>query len=246
MNDFREFARLASQTVTENVKKENLVDFLLLELVSEVGELADVRKRVLRGVLPWHDAREKYLDELGDVAWALGVLCSLLVDDPTRPLSHVIEKLRKRKKQGTIEDKTKRDKPISCPLPEEDLPAKDLFRLVMELSCESPYGMFLYPSQETETQKKLVKLLPKLENKIKEELPILMATFLSSTPDPGDADPLYLAGMLSLVAGNIPREWWESYRKKAIICLETYRNTRLVKDSPALSEAIRSITARVV
>lgn len=49
--------------------KETAKDYVLLGLVSEVGELAGIAKRILRGDHTLEQARPKILKELGDICW---------------------------------------------------------------------------------------------------------------------------------------------------------------------------------
>lgn len=44
-------------------------DYVLLGLFSEIGELAGIAKRILRGDYTMESVRDEILDELGDVCW---------------------------------------------------------------------------------------------------------------------------------------------------------------------------------
>lgn len=83
----------------------NKINYPILGLVGEAGELANKYKKVLRdnnGGLS-EDKRQALIDELGDVLW----YCAALANDLEVSLEEVatrnIDKLRSRAERGTIQ-----------------------------------------------------------------------------------------------------------------------------------------------
>ena len=65
---FSEYSKRAAETQMESCKNE---DYLRLGLISEVGELAAIFKRAIRGDFKLEDKQEDIILELGDICWYL-------------------------------------------------------------------------------------------------------------------------------------------------------------------------------
>jgi len=97
------YQKLATKTAIYG--EGNKINYPILGLLGEAGEIANKYKKVLRddaGLLT-EEKREALLDELGDVLW----YCAALANDLDATLAHVatrnIEKLRARAERGTIQ-----------------------------------------------------------------------------------------------------------------------------------------------
>lgn len=95
-------SRAASTSLLE--PSEN-VDYFILGLVGEAGEIANKYKKVIRddgGVLT-DDRRWAIIGELGDVGWYLAMICEALGADFGGVLTGNLQKLAARKAAGTIQ-----------------------------------------------------------------------------------------------------------------------------------------------
>ena len=70
---FEEYSKRAAETQMESCKNE---DYLRLGLISEVGELAAIFKRAIRGDFKLEEKRQDILLELGDICWYLDRLAA--------------------------------------------------------------------------------------------------------------------------------------------------------------------------
>lgn len=88
------------------------LNYVTLGLAGEVGEVANQVKKVIRddaGVLT-PDRLGKLHNELGDVCWYLGMVCNELGFELADVMMQNINKLSKRKADGTIQG-DKRNEP---------------------------------------------------------------------------------------------------------------------------------------
>lgn len=74
ITSFEEYSKRAAETQMESCKNE---DYLRLGLISEIGELAAIFKRAIRGDFKLEDKRQDILLELGDICWYLDRLYGL-------------------------------------------------------------------------------------------------------------------------------------------------------------------------
>lgn len=68
ITSFEEYSKHAAETQLDSCKNE---DYLRLGLISEIGELAAIFKRAIRGDFKLEDKRHDILLELGDICWYL-------------------------------------------------------------------------------------------------------------------------------------------------------------------------------
>lgn len=78
ITSFVEYNKRAAETQMESCKNE---DYLRLGLISEVGELAAIFKRAIRGDFKLEDKRKDILLELGDICWYLDRLAEVRLND---------------------------------------------------------------------------------------------------------------------------------------------------------------------
>jgi len=95
-NEYSEFTH-----TTAIFPKEKAVEYCTLGLTSEAGEVAGVVKRLFRG-----DHKElqkdRVVSEVGDVLWYCSELCTAVGSSMEEAAKLNVEKLSKRKRDGTI------------------------------------------------------------------------------------------------------------------------------------------------
>lgn len=102
MITFDEYQNLAKTTAI--YPKERGLEYVVLGLVGEAGELANKVKKVIRddgGVLS-EDKRKDLLKEAGDVTWYLASLFTELKESFGNAAQNNIDKLFSRKERGTL------------------------------------------------------------------------------------------------------------------------------------------------
>ncbi len=102
MMDFNEYMSRAAETAI--YKEKDAIIYPALELGNEAGEVLGKIKKVLRdndGVFST-EKKEEIVAELGDVMWAIAALCRDLGTTMGYVANMNLEKLRKRKENGTI------------------------------------------------------------------------------------------------------------------------------------------------
>ena len=88
---------------TAQYPKEVEMEYLMLGLSSEVGEVLGKYKKYLRGdKMIRQDFEKALLDELGDVMWYFVRICDVLNVTLYEVMSKNIEKLSRRRDKGTI------------------------------------------------------------------------------------------------------------------------------------------------
>ena len=95
---YKEFTKRTAQ-----YPKEVEMEYLMLGLSSEVGEVLGKYKKYLRGdKMIRQDFEKALLDELGDVMWYFVRICDVLNVTLYEVMSKNIEKLSRRRDKGTI------------------------------------------------------------------------------------------------------------------------------------------------
>ena len=82
--------------------KSRAVEYCMLGLASEVGEVTSVRKKAIRDNYSYEEEREKVSKELGDVMWYLAQLIYHYDLDFEQVLEENISKLRSRKQRDKL------------------------------------------------------------------------------------------------------------------------------------------------
>lgn len=99
---FEEYSRLAHKTAI--YPNDKALEYLMLGLCAEAGELANKIKKTIRD--NQEIAFEDAVGELGDVLWYLSELSKLIAPRMDNPLGYVayrnIEKLKDRQKRNKI------------------------------------------------------------------------------------------------------------------------------------------------
>lgn len=92
--EIRDFAEKANRTLSPFLDKDEQNIHMILGMVTEVGELADVfKKNMAYGKkIDWVNVEE----ELGDVFWYLANFCTINNIDPTKVMQQCIDKLMAR------------------------------------------------------------------------------------------------------------------------------------------------------
>ena len=98
--DLDYFQKLAMETAL--YPKLHGREYVVLGLVGEAGELANVRKKVLRDGVNRDDLLK---EELGDVMWYIAAVCEEYEWDMSDVAACTIEKLRDRFERGQIKDR---------------------------------------------------------------------------------------------------------------------------------------------
>lgn len=83
--------------------KETALEYLILKLNGESGELAEALGKHLRGDYGRDELTERLLSELGDVLWYCFQIAKVLGRSIPEVLLLNIKKIRSRKKSGTIQ-----------------------------------------------------------------------------------------------------------------------------------------------
>ena len=102
LNEYQDKAKETAEYPSDNRKG---LDYCLLGLSGEIGELAQLRKRELRGDFSISDLRnnyDKYISEIGDVLWYLSLLCHELDVTLENVAQYNLDKLADRKERGVI------------------------------------------------------------------------------------------------------------------------------------------------
>lgn len=97
-----EYQKRSKKTLKEESRNLN---YLSMGLASEAGEVCGLTKKIIRdkGDKLTGEDREKYLKELGDVAWYLANLADLLNLSLDNVFQENLNKLQDRKERGVIE-----------------------------------------------------------------------------------------------------------------------------------------------
>lgn len=85
--------------------QDRAIEYLVLGMCSEVGEVAGKYKKIIRdneGVMD-ESQREAFLGEIGDVLWYIAMLCDELNTNIGVVASKNIDKLHSRKQRGQIQ-----------------------------------------------------------------------------------------------------------------------------------------------
>ena len=93
-----EYQKLAMTTLNPNLSKKDILINGVMGLCGEAGEAIDIVKKHLAQGHPLD--REKLLKELGDIAWYLAEVATVLGYDLEDILQANIDKLRKRFPEG--------------------------------------------------------------------------------------------------------------------------------------------------
>ena len=80
-----------------------VIEYPILGLVGEAGELANKYKKCIRGDTPLHKITPSLIDELGDVLWYVSALATDLGIDLATVAQNNLNKLDARKAKGTIQ-----------------------------------------------------------------------------------------------------------------------------------------------
>ena len=95
---YKQFTRNTAQ-----YPKEVEMEYLMLGLANEVGEVLGKYKKYLRGdVLIQQDFEQKLISEMGDVMWYFVRICDMLDVTLYEVMTRNITKLHARVKKGTI------------------------------------------------------------------------------------------------------------------------------------------------
>lgn len=99
-----EYQKLAMTTLNPNLNKKDILINGVMGLCGESGEVIDiVKKHLAQG----HELdKEKIIKELGDVAWYLAEIATVLEVDLEDVLIQNIEKLKKRYPEGFETEKS--------------------------------------------------------------------------------------------------------------------------------------------
>jgi len=99
---FQEYQRATAKTAI--YPKERAIEYCILGLVGEAGEIANKYKKIIRdnrGVLT-QEHRDKISDECGDVFWYLSELSTNLGVSLSSLADSNIKKLKQRKEKKTL------------------------------------------------------------------------------------------------------------------------------------------------
>lgn len=102
MKTFNEYQKQAQTTAL--YPKEEALEYVVLGLCGESGELANKVKKIIRdnnGILT-EEKRKELIFELGDCLWYISALCSELNGNLGDVAEANIQKLFSRKKRGVI------------------------------------------------------------------------------------------------------------------------------------------------
>lgn len=94
-----EYQKLCKETLSP--ESDNL-NYLILGLASEAGEVAGAMKKFIRGDFDWDILNLKLMGELGDVLWYIAVLADYAGINLEDCMRANIQKLQARKHNGTI------------------------------------------------------------------------------------------------------------------------------------------------
>ncbi len=98
--DFNEY--IAKTLDTAIYPESRAVEYCMLGLASEVGEVTSVRKKAIRDNFSYSEEREKVSKELGDVMWYIAQLMYHYDLEFEQVLEANIAKLSLRKERGTL------------------------------------------------------------------------------------------------------------------------------------------------
>lgn len=102
MSNFNEYQEQANKTAI--YPKERAIEYLVLGLASEAGEVAGKLKKLIRdkgGVIGVHES-EVLCDEVGDVLWYVSQIASELNMQLEQVAHRNISKLQSRQRRGVI------------------------------------------------------------------------------------------------------------------------------------------------
>ncbi|MBR5794962.1 MAG: nucleoside triphosphate pyrophosphohydrolase family protein [Erysipelotrichaceae bacterium] len=100
--EINEYQRLAMKTLNPKLDKKDILINGVMGLCGEAGEAIDIVKKHLAQGHELH--KEKLVEELGDVAWYLAELATVLEVDLDTILMNNIKKLAKRYPDGFKEE----------------------------------------------------------------------------------------------------------------------------------------------
>lgn len=100
--EINEYQRLAMKTLNPKLDKKDILINGVMGLCGEAGEAIDIVKKHLAQGHELH--KEKLVEELGDVAWYLAELATVLEVDLGTILTNNIKKLAKRYPDGFKEE----------------------------------------------------------------------------------------------------------------------------------------------
>ena len=100
--EINEYQRLAMKTLNPKLDKKDILINGVMGLCGESGEAIDLVKKHLAQGHELH--KEKLVEELGDVAWYLAELATVLEVDLDTILTNNIKKLAKRYPEGFKEE----------------------------------------------------------------------------------------------------------------------------------------------
>ena len=100
--EINEYQRLAMKTLNPKLDKKDILINGVMGLCGEAGEAIDIVKKHLAQGHELH--KDKLVEELGDVAWYLAELATVLEVDLDTILTNNIKKLAKRYPDGFKEE----------------------------------------------------------------------------------------------------------------------------------------------
>ena len=100
--EINEYQRLAMKTLNQKLDKKDILINGVMGLCGEAGEAIDIVKKHLAQGHELH--KDKLVEELGDVAWYLAELATVLEVDLDTILTNNIKKLAKRYPDGFKEE----------------------------------------------------------------------------------------------------------------------------------------------
>ncbi len=103
LNDYQRLARTTALYPDSGRQNHNGMNYTILGLMGEAGEIADKWKKCLRGDYPISTAKEMIRWELGDVLWYVVNLAEELGMTLEDVANANIEKLRDRKARNKIQ-----------------------------------------------------------------------------------------------------------------------------------------------
>lgn len=100
MNNFHSYIRRTRTTAIYPAGKA--LDYLVLGLCSEAGEVAGVHKKYIRGDKTHYEYKKQLIKELGDVLWYWCRIVDELHLEPEQIMKENISKLERRQLEGSL------------------------------------------------------------------------------------------------------------------------------------------------
>jgi NTP pyrophosphatase (non-canonical NTP hydrolase) len=97
---FNEYQKIATTTVKDSIKDD--LDYFVLGLVGEAGEVAEKLKKFKRDLNDYQGFKEDLICEISDVAWYLSQIARVLDVEFNEVAEVNIAKLLDRKERGVI------------------------------------------------------------------------------------------------------------------------------------------------